>query len=190
MMIYATQIRKGMILIHNGQPFKVMEFRFTVQGRGANLIPVKMKNILTGTQAEIRYRSDDKVEETEIDLKPMQYVYQDGAGYWFMDNTTFEQVPVQADVIEDVKGFLLPDSLCKVEFYGERPIGVILPVTVQLKVADTEPAIRDATASGRVTKTAELETGLSIQVPMFVEKGDTVIVNTSSGEYQGRPGRQ
>ncbi|MBD3391159.1 MAG: elongation factor P [Chitinivibrionales bacterium] len=188
-MINATQIRKGMVIIHEGEPHKVMEFRFTMQGRGANSIPTKLRNILTGTQAEVRYRSDDRVEKAFIEDKDMEYLYEDSSEYWFMDQETFEQISIPRDQLEDIVGYLLPNSVVKVQLYDGKPIGVSVPPSVQLKVEDTEPAIKGATASGNVTKPATLETGLTIQVPMFVSRGDTVIVNTTTGEYQGRPGR-
>jgi len=188
-MIYATQIRKGMVIIHNGQPHRVMDFRFTVHGRQGNTIPSKLKNILSGAQAEVRYRSDDKIEEADVEEKEMEYLYDDDGGYWFMDKATYEQIAVAADLLSDVAGYLLPNTSCKIQFYDGTPIGVSVATSVQLKVRDTEPSIKGATASGNVTKPATLETGLVIQVPMFVERGDVVIVNTDTGLYQGRPGR-
>jgi elongation factor P len=189
MIINATQIRKNIIIIHNGQPHKVMDFRFTMQARGGNTIPVKLRNILTGSQAEVRFRSDDKVDVTDIDERQMQFVYEHDSEYWFMDTETFEQVPVPAAVIEDVRGYCVAECVCRVQFYESRPIGAVFPPAVHLRVEETEPAVKDATASGRVTKPATLETGLVLQVPMFVQKGDIVIVSTQTGEYQGRPGK-
>lgn len=188
-MISATQIRNGMIIIYNGEPHKVLNFRFTMQGRGSNSIPAKLRNILTGSQAEVRFRSDDKVEKAYIDEKEMEFLYEDGDQYWFMDSTTYEQIPVQREELEGITGYLKPNTQCKLQFYEGKPIGVSLPTTVQLEVTEAEPGIKGATASGNVTKSATLETGLTIQVPMFVEAGDTVIINTDTGEYQGRPGR-
>ena len=188
-MFPATQIRKGMIILHNGEPHRVLNFRFTMQGRGSNQISCKMRNILNGSNAEYRFRSDDKVEEVEIDQKELEYLYEDGNQYWFMDNESFDQFPLEQQEIEDVVGYLLPNTNVKGQFYEGKCIGITPPNSVQLKVIETEPAIKGATASGNVTKSAKLETGLVIQVPMFVSQDDVVVVNTVSGEYQGRPGK-
>jgi elongation factor P len=178
-----------MVIIHDGEPHMVMDYRFTMHGRQGNTIPAKLRNILTGSQAEVRFRSDDKVERAFIEEKDMEFLYENTGEYWFMDQSSFEQFSLKADELGDAVGYLLPNSTCKIEFYDGRPIGVDLPSSVQLKVQDTEPSIKGATASGNVTKPATLETGLTIQVPMFVDRGDVIIVNTTTGEYQGRPGR-
>lgn len=189
-MISATQIRNGMIIIFNNEPHKVIDFRFAVTGRGSNSIPVKLRNVLNGQYAEVRYRSDDKVEMTHVGEEEFEYLYKDGDGYCFMNSKSYEQITLNQSDVEEVMGYILPNSVCKVQLYEGRPIGIRAPVSVQLKVAETEPVIKGATASGKATKTAVLETGLKIQVPMFICVGDTVIINTESGEYQGRPGRQ
>lgn len=189
-MISATQIRKGMVVIYNNEPHRVVDFRFTMAGRGSNSIPAKLRNIVNGSTAEVRYRSDDKVEKAFIGEEDYEFLYQDGEEYWFMHNETYEQIAIKKDEIEDVVGYLLPNTPCKVQIYDGRPIGVTISNTVQLKVEETEPAIKGATASGNVTKPAKLETGITIQVPMFIQTDDTVIVNTVTGEYQGRPGKQ
>jgi elongation factor P len=189
-MIPATQIRNGMVILHEGQPHKVCSFRYTMSGRGSNQIPAKLRNIIDGSTVEVRYRSDDKIEKAFLEERTMEFLYQDGDEYVFMDNETFDQIPLQKEEIEDIIGYLTPNLECKVSMYEGRPIGVSPPTTVQLTVEETEPSIKGATASGNVTKPATLQTGLTIQVPMFVETGDTVIVNTVSGEYQGRPGKQ
>ncbi|MBD3239863.1 MAG: elongation factor P [Chitinivibrionales bacterium] len=188
--IKGTQVRSGMIIVHNGEPHRVMQFRHAVTGRGSASIPIKLKNILTGAQAEITLRSDDKVERTEIQERDMEYLYEDGGEYWFMDRESYEQLSLTTDDVGDTAGYLIPGTVCKLQFYDGRAIGVVPPNSVQLRVTETEPAIKGATASGNVTKPATLETGLVIQVPMFVETGDTVIVSSVSGEYQGRPGRK
>ncbi len=189
-MIPATQIRNGMVIIHNDEPYKVVNFRFTMSGRGSNSIPVKLRSLITGQQAEVRFRSDDKVEKAYISEEEYEYLYADGDEYWFMNNESFEQIALKKEDVEDVIGYLLPNTGCKVQAYNGKPIGVIVPNTVQLKVVETEPSIKGATASGNVPKPAKLETGITVQVPMFVETGDIVIINTTTGEYQGRPGKQ
>lgn len=189
-MINATQIRKGMVILHNNEPCKVVNFRFTMSGRGSNSISAKLRNIVTEAQSEVRYRSDDKVEKAFIGEDDYEFLYQDGEEYWFMNTETYDQLSLKKEEIEDVVGYLLPNTPCKMQTYDDKPIGVSVANTVQLKVAETEPSIKGATASGNVTKPATLETGITIQVPMFIQQGDTVIINTEKGEYQGRPGRQ
>lgn len=188
-MFTATQIRKGMIILHNGEPHRVVNYHYTMQGRGSNQISCKMRNIITGSNAEYRFRSDDKVEKVAIDEKELEYLYEDGGRYWFMDTESFDQFPLNREEVEEVIGYVLPNTQVKGDFYEGRCIGITPPNNVQLKVVETEPVIKGATASGNVTKPAKLETGLVIQVPMFVSQEDIVIVNTGSGEYQGRPGR-
>ena len=188
-MINAADIRNGTIVIFNGEPCRVIKYTWTVQARQGNSINVKMKNILTGRQVENKFSSDEKVEETELVLEEMEFLYNNQDEFVFMNQKTFEQISMERADLEDVAGFLLPNTPCTVQFYDGRAIGVTVPNTVQLKVTETEPHIKGATASGKVTKSATLETGLVVQVPMFVERDDTVIIGTQTGEYQGRPGR-
>jgi len=188
-MIKATQIRNNMIIIYNGQPHLVTYFKHTVTGRGGASIPTKMRNILTGGTAEYTFRSDDKIDDVELDEKPMEFLYSDGDEYHFMDTASYEQIAIQRHDLEEIAGYLSPNIQCKVSFYEGKPIRVTPPNIVQLKVAETEPGIKGATASGNVTKPAKLETGLTIQVPMFIAAGDVCVINTLTGEYLGRPGR-
>lgn len=187
--VKATQIRTGMLILHEGQPCKVTYFKHTVTGRGGACIPIKMKNIISGQLIEVTLRSDDKYTTTDIDERPMEFLYEDGGEYCFMDNETFDQISIHRDAIEEIVGYLTPNLQVKVQSYEGRVIGVTPPNTVQLHVAETEPSIKGATASGNVTKPATLETGLVVQVPMFISRDDVLIINTVSGEYQGRPGR-
>lgn len=188
-MISATQIRNGMIILYNNEPHKVVNFKFTMSGRGSNSIPVKLRNIITGTHAGVRFRSDDKIEKAFISEEDYEFLYQDGDEYWFMNNETYEQIAMKYNDIENVAGYLLPNTSCTLQLYNNKPIGVSIPNNVKLKVVETEPSIKGATASSNVTKPAKLETGITIQVPMFIQTDDIVIINTTTGEYQGRPGR-
>jgi len=189
MMFAATQIRRGMIILYENEPHKVISFRFTVSGRGSNTISAKLYNIVTRSYIDVKYRSDDKVERVSVSEVDHEFLYQDGEEYWFMNSKTFEQIPLQKADVEDIIGYILPNTACRVQLFEGRPIGVKAPNTVQLKVEETEPSIKGATATGNVGKPAKLETGITIQVPMFVQRGDTVIINTETGEYQGRPGK-
>ena len=188
-MISATQIRNGMVIIYNNEPYKVVNFRFTMSGRGSNTIQAKLRNIINGAGSEERFRSDDKIELAFISEEEYEFLYQDGEEFWFMNNKTYEQISMKHDEIEDIAGYLLPNTICSLQFYDDKPIGVKVPNTVQLKVIETEPSIKGATASGNITKPAKLETGITVKVTMFIQHDDIIIVNTVSGEYQGRPGR-
>ncbi|MBD3419977.1 MAG: elongation factor P [Chitinivibrionales bacterium] len=188
-MIKATQIRKGMVILHESQPCKVVHFKHTVTGRGSASIPAKLKNILDGSTSEVTFRSDDKVEKVFLSEEDMEFLYVDGDDYVFMNQESYEQISINKEEIEEITGYLVENAFCKIDLYEGKPIGVTPPTNVQLTVEDTEPVIKGATAAGNVTKPATLQTGLTIQVPMFVDKGDTVIVNTVTGEYSGRPGR-
>jgi len=185
----ATQIRVGQVILHNNHPYKVTYQKHVVTGRGSATIPVKLRSILDGSTAEVSYRSDDKVEKVFVEEKEMEFLYVDGEQYWFMDTESYEQIAIDKEAIEEIIGYLLPNIACKVQLYESKPIGVTVPTSITLKVVETEPAIKGATASGNVTKPATLETGITIQVPMFIERDNTVIVNTVTGEYQGRPGK-
>lgn len=188
-MLKATQIRVGMVIIYKNEPWKVTYYKHTVTGRGSASIPIKLRNIISGNTAEMTLRSDDKMEKAFIDEKEMEFLYEDGNEYCFMDTGNYEQISMQREDIEEIIGYLTPNLPCKVQLYENKPIGITPPGTVQLKVTETEPSIKGATASGNVTKPATLETGLKIQVPMFISVDDTLIINTTTGEYQGRPGR-
>lgn len=186
-MIKGSQINKGMIIVFNGEPHKVMDLRNTMSGRGGNTISTKLRNILTGVWAQHRFKSDDKVEKAFIEKREFEYLYADGKEHWFMDNENYEQISIQEEELEDVLGYLVPNTKVLLQIYDNKAIGCEPPKTMELVVAETEPGLKGATASSNVTKPATLETGLTIQVPMFINQGDTIIVNTITGEYSGRP---
>ena len=185
-MIKATQISKGMVIIQDGEPWKVIGIRYTMSGRGSNSISTKLRSILTGSQSEKRFRSDDKVEKAFIEIKEFEYLYADGDDHYFMDTENYEQIMLKEDELGDVLHFVLPNTTCNVQIYDGKPIGVEAPAQVRLKVKETEPGLKGATASSNVTKPATLETGVVVQVPMFIENGETLIIQTATGEYQGR----
>ena len=165
--------------------FRVLELQHVTPGNLRGFVRVKMRNIQTGSMAEEKLRSEDIVERISLEQKMMQYLYNDNEGYHFMDNESFEQIQLQADLLGDMVGFLKPEMNVEVEFYGENPIGIELPQTVDLKVTQTMPAIKGATATNQ-TKPATLETGVVIQVPPFIEEGDVIRINTETGEYSTR----
>jgi elongation factor P len=132
-----------------------------------------------------KFRSEDQVERAVLDEREMQYLYADGAGYHFMDTSSYEQIQMDRETLGDSVNYLIADMLIRVELFGTEPVGIDLPLTVDLLVEDTAPGIKGATASAQV-KPARLETGLVVQVPPFVNNGDRVRVNTGTGEYQSR----
>jgi elongation factor P len=144
-----------------------------------------MRNIRTNTLSDHKFRSEDDVERAILDEREMQYMYSDGDAFHFMDTATFEQIHISNEALGDSVNYLIPEMLIRVELYEQEPVGIELPQTVDLKVEDTTPAIKGATASAQL-KPARLETGLVVQVPPFVSVGDVIRVNTETGEYQSR----
>jgi elongation factor P len=183
--LLATQLRKGMIVKVDKKLFRVFDCQHVTPGNLRGFVRVKMRNLQSGSMVEEKFRSEDVVERVSLEQKMMQYLYNDNEGYHFMDTVTYDQVQLTADLLGDSVGFLKPEMSIEVEFYGENPIGVELPQTVDLKVTQTMPAIKGATATNQ-TKPATLETGVVIQVPPFIEEGDVIRINTETGEYSTR----
>ena len=165
--------------------FRVLEFQHVTPGNLRGFVRVKFRNIRSGTLSDQKLRSEDFVERATLDEREMQYLYQDGDDYYFMDTSSFEQIHISGEALGESVNYLKPEMTIQVEFYGSEPVGIELPQTVVLKVTDTVPGIKGATASAQV-KPATLETGLVVQVPPFVNPGDTVRVNTETGEYLSR----
>ena len=183
--LLATQLRKGMIVKIENKLYRIFDRQHVTPGNLRGFVRVKMRNIQNGSMAEEKFRSEDIVERVSLEQKQMQYLYNDAEGYHFMDMNTYDQVQLQSDLLGDMVGFLKPEMNVEVEFYGENPIGIELPQTVDLVVKETVPGIKGATASAQV-KPATLETGLVVQVPPFINTGDVVRVSTESGEYLSR----
>ncbi len=184
-MIQATHIRKGMIIVHEGDPCRVLDFRHVTPGNWRAMVQTKLRNLRTGVSFEHRFRSTDTVERAVLDEREFIYLYQDAGVFHFMDVETFEQVSLDEEALGEAVLYLLPDMHIRVQFYQGTAIGVQLPPTVDLKVVETEPGLRGATVSA-VNKPARLETGLVVQVPPFVEVGDVVRISTSDGTYVER----
>ena len=165
--------------------FRILDLHHLTPGNKRAHIQVRMRNIRSGSLADEKFRAEEDIERATLDEREMQYLYNDGDHYYFMDTATYEQIHISSEALGDSVNYLMPDSLIRVEFYGEEPVGIELPPTVDLVVKETVPGIKGATASAQV-KPATLETGLVIQVPPFVNEGDKVRVNTETGEYQSR----
>ncbi len=183
--IPATRLRKGMLIKLDNQLFRILDLQHITPGNWRGMVKVKLRNLRTGSLSDQRLRSEDIVERETLDERQVQYLYGDANGYHFMDTSTFEQFQLSGEALGDAVNYLVPDGLVRIEFYGSEPVGIEMPQTVDLKVEETAPGIKGATASAQV-KPAKLETGLVIQVPPFVNPGDVVRVNTETGEYESR----
>jgi len=174
-----------MIIKIEKELYRVFDCQHVTPGNLRGFVRVKMRNLRTLTMAEEKFRSEDVVERATLEEKKMQYLYNDREGYHFMDTASYEQTRLSAEILGDATGFLKPDMTILIEFYGEQPVGIELPPTVDLKVIETMPGIKGATATNQ-TKPATMETGMVIQVPPFINEGDLIRVNTETGEYQTR----
>jgi elongation factor P len=180
--IQATRLKRGMLIKLENDLFRVLDLQHFTPGNKRGFVQAKMRNIRTGVQADNKFRAEEDVERAILDERQMQYLYREGDSFHFMDTTTYEQIHIDAEVLGDNANYIVPEATIMVEFYGESPVGIELPVTVELKVIDTVPGINRATASAQV-KPATLETGLVVQVPPFVSIGDVLRISTESGEY-------
>ncbi len=185
MQIPATQLRPGMVVKFNNDLFSVFKMEHRTPGNLRGFVQVKMRNFKSGTMIEHRFSSEDKVEKASLDEQEMEYLYDDGEYFYFMNTETFEQMHLVKDLLGDATNFLIPNLKVLVEFYEGKPISVELPATVDLTVVETEPGIKGASVSN-VTKPAKCETGLVVQVPPFINEGEKIRVSTSESAYQAR----
>jgi elongation factor P len=165
--------------------FRVLELQHVTPGNLRGFVRVKLRNIRSGSLSDQKLRSEDTLDRATLDEREMQYLYHEGDNYHFMDTVSYEQIHISSEALGDSVNYLKPEMTIQVEFYGEEPVGIELPQSVDLKVLDTAPGIKGATASAQV-KPATLETGLVVQVPPFVNPGDLIRVNTETGEYLSR----
>ncbi|AOY77060.1 elongation factor P [Clostridium formicaceticum] len=184
-MISAGDFRKGVTFEMNGEPFVVLDFQHVKPGKGAAFVRTKYKNLKTGATREEAFNPSDKFPRAHIETKEMQYLYNDGELYYFMDNETFEQTPLTLDEVEDAIKFLKENENATIKFYQGKAFQVDPPNFVELEVTAADPGVKGDTASN-VTKSATLETGAVIQVPLFVNEGDKVRVDTRTGDYMSR----
>lgn len=185
MLIQATQLRTGMIIEYNKDLWRVMNVSHVTPGNWRGMVQTKLRNIKVGTQTENRFRSEDKVERVILSQVNMEFLYQDGDDFHFMNTETFDQVTIPRELIEDVVQLLLPNMQVEVEFYESTPLNVTLPKTVSMKVVRTDPGMRSAAVTNTL-KPATLETGLVIQVPHFITEGEVITINTETHEYMAR----
>jgi elongation factor P len=181
----ATQLRPGMIIRHEGDLYSVHAVEHRTPGNKRAAMATKMRNLRSGSIIDYRFRAEDDIERAVFDEVEHEYLYADQEGYHFMNTESYEQLQLSAELLGESVYYLIPNTTVKLEFYEGKAIGVLLPDTVDLKVVDTEPTVQKATASA-VMKPAKLETGLTIQVPPFVNAGDKVKVDTSEARYVQR----
>jgi len=185
MAIPATQLRPGMIIKHNQELHAVFSVEHRTPGNLRAFIQAKLRNLRTGAMFEHRFRSADAVDKVVVDETEMEYLYNDGSNYYFMNTETYDQIQLSKEVLGESVDYLTPNLKIKVELYEGRSIGVELPQTVDMQVVETEPGLRSATASS-VTKPAKLETGLVVQVPAFINQGERIRIDTAEGIYLER----
>ena len=184
-MIDVNDLRKGVTFVHEGNLYKAVEYSHHKPGRGNATIKIKARNLRTGSNLEKTFISGSQVQEAQLDFHNVQYLYNDGEVYYFMDQETYDQPGVSKDVLGDSVGFLLEGMSCKLTFYNGEALDVELPLSVDLKVVYAEVSVRGDTATG-VTKKVRLESGVEVQVPNFVKEGDTIRVDTRDGNYLTR----
>ena len=185
MAISANDIRKGMVILHEGAPVKVMEFHHHTPGNLRAMVQARLRNLLTGNSFEYRFRSNDTLEKITLEQHKMEYLYSDGSHHHFMNSESYEQVALTEDELGDAAQWLMPGLKIEVEFYNGTPIGVALPASMELTVVTTEPQLKGATASNS-NKPATLENGVTLMVPPFIGEGEKIRVNPAESRYMER----
>jgi len=181
----SSDLRKGLKIEIDGDPYAVVQFEFVKPGKGQALYKCRLKNMVTGAQFDKTYRSGEKINKADLEEVKMEYLYSDGEAYCFMNSSNYEQEFLTADQLGEAKDLLKENTACDVLLFDGRPIGVTLPIFMELKVTKAEPWIKGDTASGD-SKPAVLETGYQLQVPPFVEEGEILKIDTRTGEYVER----
>ena len=184
-MITAGDFRKGVTFEMNGEPHVVLDLQHVKPGKGAAFVRTKYKNILTGATREEAFNPNDKFPKAHIETKQMQYLYNDGELYYFMDQDTYDQIPLTYDLVEDAIKYIRENDTATVKFYKDNAFTLEAPNFVDLEVTETEPGVKGDTATN-VTKAATVETGAVIQVPIFINEGERIQIDTRTGEYLGR----
>jgi len=185
MALSANDIRKGMVILFEGTPVRVMEFRHHTPGNLRAMVQTRLRNLLTNNSFEHRFRSNDTLDRITLDQQEMEYLYSDGSHHHFMNSENYEQVSLTEDELGDAAQWLMPGLKIEVEFYEGTPIGVSLPASMELIVTDTEPVMKGATASNS-NKPATLENGVTLYVPPFILPGEKIRVNPAESKYMER----
>jgi len=184
-MYEAADLRKGLKIEIDGEPYIIIDFSFVKPGKGQALYKCKLKNLINGSQFDRTYRSGDRFTQANLEEQQMQFLYEDGGQYCFMNTSTYEQVHMEGDQVGEARNFLTNNLVVNILFFQDRPIDINLPIFVDLKVTEAEPGIKGDTASG-ASKPITLETGYGIQVPLFIEQGEVLRLDTRTGQYVSR----
>ncbi len=182
-MITTSDFRKGVKILFRDTPYMILDFTHVKPGKGGAFVRTKMKNMMTGLVREETFRSGEKFPDPGLEYKAMQYLYQDGGLYNFMDQKSFEQVELNKEQLDDVLDYLKEETIYNILYFNEKPIGVTPPLFMELEVKETPPGVKGDTAQGAGNKPATLETGLVLQVPLFINEGDLIKVDTRDAKY-------
>lgn len=185
-MATTADISKGLAVKHKGEICLVTEFQHVNPGKGAAFVRTRLKNVKTGKVVEETFKSGEQIEAVDLEKRRMQYLYNDPAGFYFMDPTSYEQVSIARDDVGEAAPYLKEGQEAIILLHDDRPITLELPKKMKFKVVGAPPGVKGDTASGRVMKEVELEGGLKVQTPLFVSEGDEIVVNTETGEYVER----
>lgn len=185
MALTATQIRRGMVLVFEGDPCRIIEFRHHTPGNLRAMVQAKLKNLRTGSSFEHRFRAADTIEKANMETRELEFLYQGGDSYHFMNSADYDQFELDAEALGDSAPWMQPGMKILAEYYDGRPIGIELPNSLTLEIVETAPVVRGATKTAS-SKPAKLENGVTVNVPEFVEQGTRVRVNPSTGEYLDR----
>ncbi len=184
-MLNITDLKKGTVFVLMGEPYKVVTYAQKVMGRGGSIVNVKIKSLTSGKVLDKTFKGNEQLESADITMQSVQYLYNDGKVYFFMNPDSFVQFEVPAEVVEDASGYIKDGDLLQLQFFRGNPISLDLPKNVNLRVDYTESAVKGDTSTA-VTKNAQLETGITIKVPAFIKQGDLISVDTATGTYRER----
>jgi elongation factor P len=185
MSLSITELKKGTVFQWEGKPFRVINYNQKVMGRGGSIVNVRIKSLIDGKVLDKTFKGNEQLDRADVTTQSVQYLYNDGATFYFMNEDTFDQFEVPSDLVGDGAGYLKESDRVQLQFFNDQPITVELPKNVPLLVTYTEDAVKGDTSSS-ITKDATLETGISIKVPAFIKQGDVISVDTSSGTYRER----
>lgn len=185
MALGVTDLKKGTIFQLDGQPFKVVEYAQKVMGRGGSIVNVKIKSLIDGKVLDKTFKGNESIEPADVSNQSLQYLYNNGGKFYFMDENTYEQFELSAEIIGELSGYMKEGDKVQAQFFDGHVISVELPKNVPLKVSYTENAVKGDTSSS-ITKDAEVETGIKVKVPAFIKTGDTISVDTTTGAYRER----
>ena len=184
-MISAGDFRKGLTFVYDGDVYQIIDFQHVKPGKGAAFVRTKIRSVMSGATKDVTFNPSEKFPRAMIETNEMQYLYNDGSLYYFMDDETYEQIPLDREAVEDAMVYLKENDRATIKFYKGKAFEVIPPNFVELEVTETEPGIKGDTAQG-ATKSATVETGSTFQVPLFVNRGDVIKIDTRTGDYLSR----